>query len=212
VRQLRARQIDRGLGGTQLGTRRGDVLRTWSIDRLGECGLHLVKPRAAGIERHARIIEKLLRGRVAGGEALLPLERRFGVGERGLRGDDVRPRLVDLLRPRAGQQHVKLRLGGVAPCDGEIEGALVGGRVELRDGLAPPHPVALPLRHVKNGTFGIERQIDLANLDVAVERARRLRPGNPLYGQPGNSDDGGDCDDGEGDTSHAAGSWARAKM
>jgi hypothetical protein len=107
------------------------VLRTWSIDRLGECGLHLIKPCVAGIERHACIIEKLLRGRVARGEPLLPLEGRLCVGERGLRGGNIGPRLVDLFRPRAGQQHVKLRLRGVAPCDGEIEGALVGGRVEL---------------------------------------------------------------------------------
>ena len=117
---------------------------TWPIDRLGECGLRLVKPCAAGVERHARIIEKLLGRGVAGGEALLPLECRLGIGERGLRGGKIGPRLLDLLWPGAGQQHVKLRLGGVTPCNGKIERRSGRWRGQALRSSRPASPGRLP--------------------------------------------------------------------
>ena len=92
---------------------------------------------AADIQRHARIVELLLRRHVARRQVLLPREASPGhwpafacaVGEIGAR-------LVDVLRPCAGQQHVELRLGGIAPRLGQRGGVLVGGRIDLGDDFA----------------------------------------------------------------------------
>ena len=99
------------------------------------------------------LVEALLRGQV-----LLPRERRLGVGERGLRGGEIGARLVDVFRPRAGDQQIELCLGGIAPRRGQIGGALVGGGVEFGDRLALLHPVAFALRHGDDGALGVERR------------------------------------------------------
>ena len=68
------------------------------------------------------------------------------------------------------------------------------------------HPIAFVFRHGEHSAFGVERQVDLADLHVAIQRAGRRRRDQPLQGQPDHTADDGDGNNGKGDTSHMAGS------
>ena len=166
-----------------------------------------IRARIRHVERGMRIVEILLargapareRGEIA--QAFVLLARVLGVG---LGRGEGRARLGDLLGPvavvkpldrRLLRRHLRLRLGGLG---------LEPARIEARDDRALGDAVALLHQHLVDALAVVEGEIDLTQIDVAVEEklVRRLRPARIPVGASRRG--GGDDDHGEEPPLHRA--------
>ena len=102
-------------------------------------------------------------------EVLLPIQRRCGKRDGGLTLGDNGTCLGDLLRAGAVLEPGNDGGLGSNPCTRQAH--LVGevGSLERGNDLAGVDPIALVDLHIGNATTDLEPQIDLADVDVALQ-------------------------------------------
>ena len=100
------------------------------------------------------------------------------------RARDVRTGLCDVLWPRAVQVLGQRGLCRIASRGREIQRALIRRGIQLRDDFTGVHRVALAFVHRDHGTLAVESEIDLPDLDVAVQPAGRRRRKKSVGAKP----------------------------
>ena len=130
------------------------------------------------------IVELLLGGDGARCQVALACEGDLGIGKRRLASSEICAGLVDVLDAGAGEQDVECRLRGVAACLGECESTTIGRGIQHGDRLALLDAIPFMLGHADDDAFGVERQVNLTHLDVAVQRSWIWRGGKAEDKQP----------------------------
>src|SRR5690606_6283592 len=105
-------------------------------------------------------------------EAALALELLLGVAQRGPRLTDVRLGSLDLLRPAAASIERDARLGDADARERGAKRLPIRLRIELGQHVPGRDPVALLEAHRIETPRHPKAEIDLADVDVAVQRQR----------------------------------------
>ena len=159
-----------------------DVLPPWADLGQPQGLAGHVEPGLGRVECILGVVVELARDVAALQQVGAALEQDLGIGQGGAVGFDHGPVAGDLLRSAAGFQPAERDLLGfrAGPC--QRRQVFVGLRLQQGDRLAGLHRVAFLAPQLLQPADGVEGEVDLPDIDVAVERqpvGRRPRPEMP---------------------------------